>query len=334
MPVVKSCDRPLPQPVPMVSVVVPIYNGEGDLPDLVDCLLAQTYPAERLEYWLVDNGSGDRTSRLLQTAATRARDRGIQLRPLTYTAIQSSYAARNVGIRAAGGDVVVFTDVDCRPSPDWLTNLVHPFTDPAVGLVAGEIEALSSRHWLARYGDRQGTLCQHHTLAHPYLPYGQTANLAVRADIFRQVGLFRPQLTTGGDADLCWRIQQATSWNLVAAPEAVVYHRHRQSLPALWQQWYRYGCSNRYLHELYGVSLMRCLTVREAGYRLLRWTLKELPQATVCLVQGRGTAIELAIAPLDLWCAQARTRGQQQAQLPEAAHAIEYLEPGEPLCAF
>jgi len=120
----------------------------------------------------------------------------------------------------------------------------------------------------------------------------------------------------------------------VAAPEAVVYHHHRQSLPALWQQWYRYGCSNRYLHELYGVSLMRCLTVREAGYRLLRWTLKELPQATVCLVQGRGTAIELAIAPLDLWCAQARTRGQQQAQLPEAAHAIEYLEPGEPLCAF
>jgi len=140
MPLVKSHYGAIPQPVPAVSVVVPIYNGEEDLPDLVDCLLAQTYPAERLEYWLVDNGS------------------------------------------------------------------------------------------------REGTLSQHHTLAHPFLPYGQTANLAVRAEIFRQVGLFRPQLTTGGDADLCWRIQQATPWSLVAAPDAVVYHRHRQNLPDLWRQ--------------------------------------------------------------------------------------------------
>ncbi len=334
MPLVKSHYGAIPQPVPAVSVVVPIYNGEEDLPDLVACLLAQTYPAERLEYWLVDNGSRDRTSKLLQMAEIAARDRGIRLRPLTCGAIQSSYGARNVGIRAAGGDVLVFTDVDCRPSPDWLSNLVPSLTDPAVGLVAGAIQALPSRHWLARYGDRQGTLSQHHTLAHPFLPYGQTANLAVRAKILRQVGLFRPQLTTGGDADLCWRIQQATPWRLVAAPDAVVYHRHRQSLPDLWRQWYRYGCSNRYLHELHGVALMRSLTVREIGYRLLRWALKDLPQATVPLVQGQGTAIELAIAPLDLWCAQARTQGQQQAHLPEAACLIEYLEAGESPCAF
>ena len=192
----------------------------------------------------------------------------------------------------------------------------------AVGLVAGEIKALPSTHWLQRYADRQGTLSQKNTLNHPFLPYGQTANLALRAQVLDQVGAFRPHLTTGGDADLCWRIKQATPWQLVQAADAVVYHRHRDRLKDLRSQWYRYGCSNRYLHNLHGVALMRPLTVQEIGYRLLRWGLKELPQATAQLLTGQGTALDLAITPLDLWCAQARSQGQAQARLPAVAHAI------------
>ena len=40
-----------------VSVVVPIYNGEKDLPDLIECLRSQTYAADQVEYLLVDNNS-------------------------------------------------------------------------------------------------------------------------------------------------------------------------------------------------------------------------------------------------------------------------------------
>ena len=47
---------------PQVSVVVPIYNGTADLQELINCLLAQTYPKERVEYLLVDNNSSDGTS--------------------------------------------------------------------------------------------------------------------------------------------------------------------------------------------------------------------------------------------------------------------------------
>ncbi len=50
---------------PRVSVIVPIYNGEQDLPGLLNCLIAQTYPADRVEFLLVDNGSSDRTPDLL-----------------------------------------------------------------------------------------------------------------------------------------------------------------------------------------------------------------------------------------------------------------------------
>jgi glycosyltransferase involved in cell wall biosynthesis len=314
-----------PMVYPSVSVIVPIYNGEADLPALLECLMEQQYPLAQVEYCLVDNGSSDRTPQILQSAAQFRRKRGIQLYTLTYSAIQSAYAARNAGVAVATGDILVFTDADCQPASDWLVNLVQPFRNAAVGLVAGEIKALPSTNWLERYADRQNTLAQHHTLNHPYRPYAQTANLAVRASIFWQVGLFRPHLTTGGDADLCWRIQQETHWQLVHAADAVVYHRHRHSLKGLRQQWYRYGCSNRYLHELHGVELMRPLSGRELRYRFMRWGLKEFPQATFKLFTGQGTPLELVITPLDLWCARARTQGLQLACLPENAHTIARL---------
>lgn len=320
-----TIDAAQPRVYPSVSVIVPIYNGEAALPELVERLLGQQYPADRVEFLLIDNGSGDRTPQILQLAASQ----GHPLRAIPYSNIQSSYAARNAGIAAATGKILAFTDADCHPEPNWLAALVQPFSDASVGLVAGEIKALPGQNWLERYADRQGTLSQHNTLNHSFLPYGQTANLAVRAEILGQVGLFRPHLTTGGDADLCWRIQQGTDARIVHAADAVVYHRHRNSLKGLRSQWYRYGCSNRYLHDLHGVELMRPLTAKEMRYRLLRWGLKELPQAAVKLLSGRGTALELAITPLDLWCAQARSQGQAQAELPEAARTIAHLgEPG------
>lgn len=315
-----------PKVHPSVTVIVPVYNGEADLPVLVERLLGQQYPADRVEYLLVDNGSGDRTPDLLQAATQTAASQGIRLRPLTYSTIQSSYAARNAGIAAATGEILAFTDADCQPEPGWLAALVQPFTDASIGLVAGEIKALPSRNWLERYADRQGTLSQQNTLNHSFLPYGQTANLAVRAEILGTVGCFRPHLTTGGDADLCWRIQQQTDWQLVHAADAMVYHRHRDTLKGLRSQWHRYGCSNRYLHDLHGVDLMRPLTAQESRYRLLRWGLKELPQATAKLLTRRGSALELIITPLDLWCAYARSQGQAQALLPDHARAIAPLE--------
>lgn len=116
-----------------VSVVVPIYNGEADLPGLIDCLRSQTYPSDQVEYLLVDNNSSDRTVEMLQTLATDS------IRPLSENQIQSSYAARNEGIRQAQGSIVAFTDADCRPEPQWLEELVKPFEDEAVGIVVGEI---------------------------------------------------------------------------------------------------------------------------------------------------------------------------------------------------
>ena len=304
-----------------VSVVVPIYNGKEDLPDLVACLRQQTYPADQVEYLLVDNNSRDNSLELLQQfAATEP----ITIQPLSENQIQSSYAARNAGIKASKAEIIAFTDMDCRPEPQWLAELIQPFVDEKIGLVAGEIKALPSQNLLEKYADRQDTLSQKHTLAHRFLPYGQTANLAIRRQIFSQVGLFRPYLTTGGDADMCWRIQQQTHYQLAFAEQATVKHRHRSTFKELQSQWRRYGTSNRYLHELYGVDLMGGLKGKDYVYRLGRWVLKELPLGAVKVLSGKADAVDLVSTPISLLNGRARFRGQQQAQLPEQA---KYIEP-------
>lgn len=307
--------------LPMLSVVVPIYNGEADLPELINCLLSQTYPKERVEYLLVDNNSSDRTLTILKTSAENC---PITIRLLSENQIQSSYAARNTAIRAATGEIIVFTDADCRPQPQWLNALIKLFVNKEVIIVAGEILALPGTTLLEQHADREETLSQKHTLAHAR-PYGQTANLAVRRIALEKAGLFRPYLTTGGDADICWRILGENIGRLEFAPDAIVQHRHRATLQELQNQWRRYGRSNRYLHELHGVDLMREITPKECGYRLARWLLKEIPRDIKKATAGQATLIDLLNTPIGLFTARARTTGQRDAKLPENAKKIDWL---------
>ena len=309
--------------LPELSVIVPIYNGESDLPPLLDCLLSQDYPRDRVEFILVDNRSGDRSWDLLQQAQATAGDRGWLLHPAQENEIQSSYAARNRGIRVARGEILVFTDGDCRPQPQWLKELVVDFVDPLIGMVAGEIASLPGKSLLERYADRQETLSQKHTIDHPFLPYGQTANLAVRRSVLQAIGLFRPYLTTGGDADLCWRMQQATDWEIGFAPRAIVEHRHRATWQDFASQWRRYGRSNRYLHQLHGVPLMRQRSPRQELRRWVRWLLRELPIALGRWLCKKGSLLDVMTTPIELLGNRERWQGQVTAKLPDRADWIE-----------
>ncbi|NET01728.1 MAG: glycosyltransferase [Sphaerospermopsis sp. SIO1G2] len=307
--------------LPLVSVVIPIYNGETDLPDLLDCLLLQTYPQDKVEYLLVDNNSSDRTFSILQTATEKFSN----LLPLTENNIQSSYAARNAGIKGANGEIIAFTDADCRPQPQWLNKLIQPFVNPEVAIVAGEITALPGNSLLEKFADKQETLSQKHTLANKFCPYGQTANLAIRRNIFNISGLFRPYLTTGGDADICWRILKQNLGKLEFAPDAIVEHRHRLTITELASQWRRYGRSNLYLHELHGVELAREMKNKDYSYILLRWLLKEVPKQTVKNIIGKSSFVDLVNTPLSLFTGRERSKGQRDAKLPENAKMIEWL---------
>lgn len=312
--------------LPRVSVVIPVYNGEADLPNLIKCLRNQTYPAELVEYLIVDNGSSDRTAAILEAAALDAKSQGLTIHWLTENRIQSSYAARNAGIRASSGDIIAFTDVDCHPQPNWLYDLVQPFADPAVGLVGGAIVALPGKTLLEKYADRKNILSHKNALSHPFCPYAAGANLAIRRQVFQKVGLFRPYLTTGGDADMCWRIQQQTFWQFCFAEQAIIQHRHRTTLKELQKQYRRYGRSHQYLEELYEVDMSHNIwKFKQFAYSWSRWLLKELPLTAVKAIRGKATLLDFLTTPIYILTRQAMVTGRREARLPEKARQIELL---------
>ena len=146
---------------PQVSVVIPIYNGEADLPDLINALKSQSYPCDRVEYLLISNNSCDRTEEILNLAAADSiHNHGIKIVALTENTIQSSYAARNQGIKASTGEIVIFTDADCRPLSNWIEEMVAGFVDLKVGIVVGELVALPGESFLERYAERYGVMSQ------------------------------------------------------------------------------------------------------------------------------------------------------------------------------
>ena len=99
--------------------------GRTDLPDLINALKSQSYPCDHVEYLLINNNSCDRTEEILNLAAANSiKNHGIKIVALTENTIQSSYAARNQGIKASKGDILIFTDADCRPLSNWIEEMV------------------------------------------------------------------------------------------------------------------------------------------------------------------------------------------------------------------
>lgn len=134
--------------------------------------------------------------------------------------------ARNLGVAATHGDVVVFLDADSIPCPDWLARLARWFEDPAVAVVGGSVAF--------PWDDPYWTVCDNVSNVHafaPSAPAGErlhltSCNLAVRRAALERVGLFDPcrYPQAAEDTDLTLRLKLA-GYTLHFDPQAMVEHR-------------------------------------------------------------------------------------------------------------
>lgn len=215
------------------SIIVPVYNNPADLRNCIESLKAMDYPARDYEIIVVDNNSTDGT-------AAVATELGVTC--LSETRFQSSYAARNTGIKAARGTFIAFTDSDCVADKGWLKAIDAVSDDEAAGCFAGEILSVEPTTTVERFSDKIGLLRQKGPLSGwHFKPYAQTANAVYRKSVFDQIGLFDPTTKSGGDAAIAWRMLDKTGYTIRFVPEAIVYHHHRTSVPDLYAQFRRYG---------------------------------------------------------------------------------------------
>lgn len=227
---------------PFVSVVIPVLNGQGTIGRCLSSLARSTYPSERCEVVIVDNGSTDGTAEIARRHPVR----------LLQEPERGPARARNRGIAESRGDVVVFTDADCMASTGWIDEIVKPFRDSEVGAVAGEILPFPPQTPAERYAARIRHLSPERYLGRPIFPFAVTANLAFRRDVFNRIGLFDPSCPRGGEStDFCTRFFRGTGLRLELARRAVVFHRHRQTSRELfWQHW-GYGRGHAFLYWKY-----------------------------------------------------------------------------------
>ena len=229
------------KPLPKISIIVPVYNGEATIRTCVEALLGLDYPRDRFEVFVVDNKSVDGTRRIVE---------GYPVTLLQEAAVQSSYAARNLGIAHASGDVLAFTDADCVPERGWLRAIVSAIEPSDVGGVAGAIEAFRADSAVERYQARRAIRADR-AYKHKVLPFAQTANAAYKREVFEKIGLFDPTLIYGGDLDFSWRMQSGASLRLVYEALAFVWHRHRTTYKGLFGLYEKNAIANCLLAERY-----------------------------------------------------------------------------------
>lgn len=122
---------------------------------------------------------------------------------------------RNLGVRAASGDVVVFTDCGCIPRANWLERLVGPILDEGEQVTCGPAVArgatvYSGPRWWGATAER-------------YVPAGATINMAFTKGAYEAVGGFDERFGTGEDLDFSWRLVER-GYRLRWVPDAVVEH--------------------------------------------------------------------------------------------------------------
>ncbi|HET7572551.1 MAG TPA: glycosyltransferase [Gaiellaceae bacterium] len=216
---------------PRASIVVPTRDNAAVLEQTLRSLLADSSRLER-ELVVVDNGSRDGTSGIVDDLAATA---SFPVR-LVHEPVAGSSQARNAGVAAARGELLLFADDDVVAADGWADALAAPFAEPGVGLVAGRILPLWPRTpppWLAGPHSERLTLADFGDEPRALRPdeWPVTANLAVRASLLAGgEPPFPPSLGNHGsrsfgqeDYHLVRRVRATHEARY--APLAVVHHR-------------------------------------------------------------------------------------------------------------
>jgi GT2 family glycosyltransferase len=298
--------------VPSVSVVLTARNDEDALRDCLTSLTRIRYPADRHEILVVDNGSVDRSAEVIGEF------------PVTYLREQRKGVswARNCAIAASRGGILAFTDPDCTVSTGWLSGLAARFSDARVGGVAGGIVPYPPRTFPELHAARRRSHTQERPLRHPTRPYAMTPNVAFRREVFDRIGLFDTDFPGGGweDADLCWRMSEQTSFTIAYAPEALVFHRYRDTYSQFLVQQYRYGFGLGVLARKYELA-PGILKGRDAGRELLRAG-RNLVAATAGYAGWRRDRESLALHYLDCLRLAGQHAGSVAARLSRGRLAV------------
>lgn len=220
-----------------VSVIVPAYNASATIGQVLEALSKQNC-FQPFEVIVVDDGSTDNTADIVNSFA-----------PVKYIRQDNAgpASARNLGAKLALGEYLAFTDSDCIPHEDWISQLMAGFTvgagsKPAcTGVVAGSYGIANPRSTLARCVYKE-ILWRHQNLMPDFPNSFGSYNFCVKKNVFDAVGGFNTDYrsASGEDNDLSYKIIQS-GWRIYFQRKALVDHYHPTLVLKYLKEQYRHG---------------------------------------------------------------------------------------------
>lgn len=246
------------KPAIEASVIIPAFNAAACICACLDALSAQKTDRE-FEVIVVDDASTDDLSFITAKYAGNLR-----LQLLRLQTNSGPGAARNAGAKAAAGGILLFTDADCVPAPDWLEMMLAPMADHDVIGVKGVYQTFQNDLW-ARLAQLEFEERYEKLASHGEIDFVDTYSGAYQKAPFMAAGGFNPELRQNEDVDLAFRLKKAGA-RFLFAPAARVAHTHREG-------WLAYA-SLKYWRGYWRMRIYRQHLQKAGNDTYTPWTLK------------------------------------------------------------
>jgi glycosyltransferase involved in cell wall biosynthesis len=212
-----------------ISVIIPTFNSAKELTKCLESFKTQTISNENYEVMVVDDGSNDGT----KDAAAKYPIRYI------YQQNHGPAAARNNGANQAYGEIILFTDADCEPQPNWIEEMIKPLDDPQVVGVKGAYKTRQKK-LVARLVQIEYEHKYERMKKFKYIDFIDTYSAGYRKDIFLKYNGFDERYPNASveDQEFSFRLSH-DGHKMVFNPNAVVFHKHSASLMGYLRKKYK-----------------------------------------------------------------------------------------------
>jgi glycosyltransferase involved in cell wall biosynthesis len=222
----------------LISIIVPVYNRAGELREFLDSFVSQE-AADGFEVIIVDDGSTDDLPLVIEEFTDKLKIR------VFHQQNQGPGAARNRGMKEAGGDVFVFIDSDCTVPTDYIRILQQTLNTGDFDAFGGPdtqrddfppfLKAVNySMTSFIGTGGTRGTAKKSVARYYP-----RSFNMGIKRRVFEKIGGMN-SLRHGQDMDFSNRIYKA-GFKVIYIPELKVFHRRRTNLRRFFKQIFNWG---------------------------------------------------------------------------------------------
>lgn len=177
---------------PRISIIIPAKNEENNIGTCLDSVFTIDYRADEYEVIVVDNGSNDQTTQI-------ADKKGAKVQRLPNVNIST---LRNLGVRQAKGEIIVFLDADCTVEKDWLKKAEKYFEDPSIVCFGSAPKIPTEPTWV----QSSWFLVRKKREVFTEVTWLESMNMFVNRKVYERVGGFNEKLITCEDVDLSYKL--------------------------------------------------------------------------------------------------------------------------------